>query len=95
MTEEPFEVVDSSALTDADWAEINKLRRAYEEGGGKALSKAMEKLAKDPLRFVTVVGAFFPDMMREAIRDTVAEIGMTEEDIREMVQRLESPARDQ
>jgi hypothetical protein len=42
-----------------------------------------------------VIGALFPDMVREAIRDEMAEAGMTEEDLREMVRRLESPARDQ
>src|SRR5258707_415563 len=70
MADEPFEVADSSLLTDADWAEINKLQRAYKDGGEKGLSKAMGELAKnDALRFVTVAAAFFPDMMREAIKD--------------------------
>ena len=27
------DVLGSSGLTDADWAEINKLRRAHEDGG--------------------------------------------------------------
>jgi hypothetical protein len=93
--DEPFEVVDSTGLTDADWAEINKLRRAFDKGGQAGVSKAMVKLAKDPMRYVTVMGAFFPDVIREAIKDSVAEAGMTEEDIREMVRKLESPARDQ
>jgi hypothetical protein len=55
----------------------------------------MAELANDPIRFATVIGAFFPDMIREAMKDAVAEAGMTEEDIREMVRKLESPARDQ
>jgi hypothetical protein len=93
--DEPFEVVDSTGLTDTDWAEINKLQRTYREGGKKALNTAMAELAKDPIRFTAVIGAFFPDMIREAMKDAVAEAGMTEEDIREMVRKLESPARDQ
>jgi hypothetical protein len=93
--DEPFEVVDSEGLTDADWAEINKLQHAYREGGKKNLDKAMAKLAEDPIRFTSVIGAFFPEMIREAMKDAVAESGMTEEDIREMVRKLESPARDQ
>jgi hypothetical protein len=93
--DEPFEVVDSAGLTDADWTEINKLQTAYRKGGKKALNAAMAELAKDPIRFATVIGAFFPDMIREAMKDAVAEAGMTEEDIREMVRKLESPARDQ
>jgi len=34
-------------------------------------------------------------MVREAIKDTMAEVGMTEDDLREMVRKLESLARDQ
>jgi hypothetical protein len=37
-------IVDTSLLTDADWAEINKLRRAHDEGGQRALSKALTEL---------------------------------------------------
>jgi hypothetical protein len=95
MADDPFEVIDSSGLTDADWAEINKLQQAYKEGGKRALNKAMAALAKDPIRFASVIDAFFPEMIREAIKDAVAEAGLTEEDLREMVRRLESPAPDQ
>jgi hypothetical protein len=35
MSNFDFEIVDSSHLTDADWAEINKLKKAYETGGKK------------------------------------------------------------
>lgn len=93
--DDPFEVVDTSGLRDADWSEINKLKQAFKDGGKRDLSKAMSKLANDPIRYVRVIGAFFPDMIREAIRDTVAEAGLTEEDLREIVRKGESPARDQ
>src|SRR6266404_8032172 len=36
--DDPFEVVDPSGLSDADWAEINKLQRVYKEGGKRALN---------------------------------------------------------
>lgn len=91
MADEPFEVADSSGLTDADWAEINKLRKAYETGGRKALRKAFDELSK----YARVVGALYPDEIRESIKDAMAEKGMTEEDIRELIRKLESPARDQ
>src|SRR6266403_955532 len=91
--DDPFEVVDPSGLSDADWAEINKLQQAYKEGGKRALNKAMAALVKDPIRYVAVVGAFFPDMIREALKDAAAEVGITDEDIREFARRLESPAR--
>ena len=44
--DEPLEVVDSSGLTDDDWAKINRLRDLYESGGPKALSKAFRELAE-------------------------------------------------
>jgi hypothetical protein len=50
---------------------------------------ALKKLAKDPIRFVAVIGALYPDMMREMIRDEMAEAGITEADLRELVQKLE------
>jgi hypothetical protein len=95
MADDPFEVVDSSGLTDADWAEINRLQHAYKEGGKRALNEAMAVLAKDPIRFAAVIGAFFPEMIREAMKDAVAEASLSEEDLREMVRKLESPAPDQ
>ena len=91
MTDD-FEVQDTSGLTDADWSEINKLRNAYETGGRKAIDLALEKLAKDPIRFVVVIGALYSDMMREMIRDHMADAGITEEDLRELIQKLESIA---
>ena len=50
---------------------------------------ALKKLAKDPIRYALVIGALFPDMMREMIRDQMAEAGVTEEDLRELIQKLE------
>lgn len=52
-------MVDSSGLTDANWADINRLKRTYEEGGQQALSKAMADLSGDPIRYMAVIGAFF------------------------------------
>ena len=93
--DDPFKVENSEGLTDADWVEINRLKRAYEAGGQKALSKAFAELAKDPVQYVRVVGAFFPNDVREAIKDEMAEQGMSKDDLRELIRKLESPARDQ
>jgi hypothetical protein len=50
---EPLEVVDSSGLTDDDWAKINRLRHLHESGDSKALSKAFAELREaDPINFV-------------------------------------------
>jgi len=56
--DDPFEVVDPSGLSDADWAEINKLQRVYKEGGKRALNRAMAALANDPIRFVALSARF-------------------------------------
>ena len=81
-------------LKDADWAEINRLRAIYEQKGEKALSEALAKLTEqDPVRAAHVIGAFFPDELREAIRDAMAERGMTEEDLRELGAKLDGPAK--
>jgi hypothetical protein len=50
----PLELPDTSGLTDADWTEINKLKLAYDKGGQKALSKAIEELAADEIRYMRV-----------------------------------------
>jgi SOS response regulatory protein OraA/RecX len=81
-------IADTSWLTDSDWAEINKLKRAYDEGGSKALSKALEELKKDPVRIFRMMAAFFPEKVQEAAKDVIAELGMTEEDFRELGQSL-------
>jgi hypothetical protein len=53
-----LEIVDEE-LMDDDWAEINKLQLAYESGGEKALSKAVDKLeAKDVIQFYNDYGCF-------------------------------------
>jgi hypothetical protein len=47
-------------LTDADWAEINKLKVAYSQGGKRAFDRALRRLEKDhPIRYAAVVRAFF------------------------------------
>jgi hypothetical protein len=43
----------------------------------------------DPIIFVHIMSAFFPDMVRGTIRGGLAEVGMTEEDVRELIQKLE------
>jgi hypothetical protein len=47
------------------------------------------------IRATRVIGAFFPEMVRETIKDVMAEKGITIEDIHELLQKLESPARKQ
>jgi hypothetical protein len=86
-----LEVVDTTDLTDADWKEINKLKKAYDAGRTKALSAALDALAKDPIQASRVLGALFPNLVRETIRDQLAAKGVTEEDLRELIRKLENP----
>jgi hypothetical protein len=94
-TPEELGIEDTSLLTDADWAEINKLRRAFSNGGERALKKACNELADDPRRWIRVFGAFSPDKMREALKDAMARAGITKEDLIELARKPESPARKQ
>jgi hypothetical protein len=57
-------VADPSGLTDADWAEINKLETAYNTGGQPDLRAALNELRKDVSSCFRVMGAIFPDEMR-------------------------------
>ena len=81
-------IVDSSWLTDADWAVINRLRRIHETEGQLAVRKALRAL--EPESYLRVAAAFFPDKVREAIKDEMAENGITEQDLREMAEKLHS-----
>ena len=84
-------VADTSGLTDADWAEINRLKSAYADGGDKALRKALKELDDNPTLRLRVLGAFFPEMVREAIKDAMAANGTTEDDIRDLIRKLDPP----
>jgi hypothetical protein len=90
----PFDVIDPCGLTDGDWAEINKLRRAYNAGGQKALTRAYRELGKDPVRYIRVMKAIYPAEVLAALRDAVAKRGLTEQDIREAVKSRASRFRD-
>lgn len=82
-------IVDSEGLSDADWVEVNRLLRAYDAGGSEAFWQAIDELGeKDPLQQIAIAAAFFPNVIREVIRDEMAEQGMTEEDVRELHKKL-------
>lgn len=90
-----LEIADPSRLTDADWAEINKLRNAYETGGAPALQLAYRELGKNPVRYMRVISALYPNEVRNSIKDAMAKRGLTEQDILKAARKRESPARDQ
>jgi hypothetical protein len=81
-----FHVVDTSGLTDSDWAAIDRVNRACELGGVAAFWDELEKL-EDVSQQLRVVGAFFPELIREVIEEEMTEHGLTVEHLREMVRR--------
>lgn len=90
MSKFSLNVADGTGLTDSDWEEINVLRSSYEAGGMAGLDNALAALADgNPIQYVRVMAAFFPDLARDTIRDVVANAGLTVEDIDQLIQRAE------
>ena len=86
-------IEDTSHLTDADWATINKLVRTLRSDGIKALEKETRALRdENPVRFYTIMHAFSPRKTLEIIRDVAADLGVTEQEAKEMAQRMNSPS---
>jgi hypothetical protein len=55
-------------LSDADWAEIGRLQRAYSLGGQQSLWKAVDELVvSDRVRAAGVLRALSPRKVRETI----------------------------
>jgi len=95
-----LKVVDTSDLDDGDWAVTNRLKRTYETDGQEAFWAEIQKLYDDdPVRHVEALCAFFPTEMTEALKDGLAEAGITPDEAREMLRKAkrkaESPAGDQ
>jgi hypothetical protein len=83
-------IEDTSSLTDADWVEINRLKHAYKADGDKGLQEALEQLLQhDPVCAVRILCALIPHGMGDALADELAEHGLTVEDFRELIQKLD------
>jgi hypothetical protein len=79
-----FKVIDASNITDADWAAIERVNRACELGGAVAFWDELESFNDVSLQ-LRVVGAFFPDLMREVMEEEKAEADLTMEHFREAI----------
>jgi len=88
-------MINTSDLTDADRGKINKLKRAWELGGDKGLQRAISELFKEPIIGTRIMAVFYPKMVTEAIKDEMAKLGMTKEEVEALLRKLESPARGQ
>ena len=82
--------VDTSRFTDADWAALAKLRDAHERGGAEAVETAMKEIEEaDLVTYVRIIGAYFPDQLREVLRAAMFDRGLTAEELRELIQKSE------
>lgn len=96
MTGEPWEVVDASGLLDADWAEINRLRKVLRHSGQKGWAIAFDELIdRDFFQSARIMMAVFPSLVPGIVRDELASRGITQQDLLDAIRELESPARDQ
>jgi hypothetical protein len=85
-----LEVVDASGLRDADWPDIKRLQQLYQTSGRDVLLKALGELgASNPVRSIRILHAFFPDTVRAAIKHSLAEERMTEEELRALIRKYE------
>jgi hypothetical protein len=79
----------TSPFTDADWAAINKLKRAYDSKGMRGLNDEFDELIEDdPVRAFRVMRVFFPWRMREALDEAIASMGA---DLKEILRQLDPP----
>lgn len=90
-----LEVVDPTGLTDADWGQINALRALYESSGAEALDNALERLSSErPGQFIRIAAALDPASVRDATKDELADKGITEQDVSDLLKRLNAPTRE-
>jgi hypothetical protein len=84
------ELVDASDLTDVDWAEINKLKEAFAKDGREGFERAFDELyERDDIHWMRIAYAYYPTTVTEALKDNVAEAGLTAEDLRELIWKLQ------
>ena len=83
-----LQVVDATDLTDAHWAAIDRVKRAYEVAGIDGFCDELERLSKGDVVFeVAIASAFFPAQIRAALMDVMADHGLTMEDLREILEK--------
>jgi hypothetical protein len=79
---------DPSLLWDLDWVEINKLRRAYKDGGDDALEGACRDLMnKNMHQFARIACAYMPDQMPQRIKDALEDDGYTLQELIELAKK--------
>src|SRR5262245_1046754 len=85
-----LKVIDTSNLTDADWAAIERVNRACELGGSAAFWHELESFDDLSLQ-LRVVGAFFPDVISEMIEEEMTEHDLTMKKLRKALKLRARP----
>jgi hypothetical protein len=82
------EPTDPSWLRDLDWVELNKLQRAYKDGGEDALEAACRDLMnKDMHQFARIACAYMPDQIPQRIKEALEDDGYTLQELIELAKK--------
>jgi hypothetical protein len=77
-----------SCLWAFDWLQLNKLQRAYKDGGDDALEgECRDLMNKDLLQFARIVCAYMPDQMPQRIKDALEDDGYTLQQLIELAEK--------
>jgi hypothetical protein len=79
---------DPGWLEAIDWVQLNKLERAYKDGGDDALEGACRDLMNNDLQqFARIVCAYLPDHMSQRIKDALEDDGFTLQELIELAKK--------
>ena len=79
---------DPGWLLATDWVRLNKLERAYKDGGDDALEGACRDLMNNDLQqFARIACAYLPDHMPQRIKDDLEDDGFTLQELIELAKK--------
>ena len=79
---------DPSWLRDLDWVELDRLQRAYKDGGEDALEAACRDLMnKDMHQFARIACAYMPDQIPQRIKEALEDDGYTLQELIELAKK--------
>jgi hypothetical protein len=82
---------DPSWLRDLDWVELDRLQRAYKDGGEDALEAACRDLMnKDMHQFARIACAYMPDQMPQRIKEALEDDGYTLQELIELAKKRQN-----
>ena len=79
---------DPGWLLAIDWVRLNKLERAYKDGGDDALEGACRDLMNNDLQqFARIACAYLPDHMPQRTKDALENDGFTLQELIELANK--------